>query len=67
MNLQTQEFEGTWEEIIAQKSQFVGKKVRIIVFSDEPRPDSLKVPSDHLSDSTAQSLLKYACRGDKKY
>ena len=59
MNLQEQEFEGTWEEIIAQKSEFVGKRVRVMVVADEAEPDSLK-ESSNLSDSTAQSLLKYA-------
>ncbi|MFM9264728.1 hypothetical protein [Tychonema sp. BBK16] len=36
MTSQLLELEGTWEEILAQSAKFSGRRVRIIVFADEP-------------------------------
>lgn len=59
MNKEVLELEGTWEEIVAHSAELAGRRVRVIVFSDEPESSSLETPTPN-SHSTAQSLLKYA-------
>ena len=34
--METQDLEGTWEEITRQASRFVGRKVRVTILEDEP-------------------------------
>lgn len=54
------ELEGTWEEIIDQGEKLAGKRVRVIVLSDQAHTESPHKPTSFPPRSTAQSLLKYA-------
>lgn len=55
MTSQPLELEGTWEEIVAHSQELAGRRVRLIVLSQET-----ETPPDDRSYSTAQSLLQYA-------
>jgi len=56
------ELEGSWEEIAARSSEFAGRKVRLVVFSEERDPAHGQPLAFRPAEgpSTARSLLKYA-------
>ncbi|MBD1893125.1 hypothetical protein [Coleofasciculus sp. FACHB-129] len=58
MTSKPMELEGTWEEIIIHSKELAGKRVRVTVLRDEPESPSSETPSP--SNSTAESLLRYA-------
>jgi hypothetical protein len=53
------ELEGTWEEIAARSAELAGRRVRLIILSDEPEEPYPGIPPES-RPSTAASLLKYA-------
>ncbi|NER24657.1 MAG: hypothetical protein F6J86_15800 [Symploca sp. SIO1B1] len=59
MTSQPIEIEGTWEEIVAHAAELAGRRVRVIVLSDQPKaltPEA--VP--HFLPPSGRSLLRHA-------
>lgn len=61
MNYEPLELEGTWEEIVTHTPELSGRRVRVIVLSNETESSSpeTETPTPKVQ-STAASLLDYA-------